>query len=93
MRVKPRLSGVRLPTFVLERTLLHEVDRYDLVGLLTAEGLSASRAIANSAVVILLRRHQSTGEALVTEDVAYLLRVSDISCDNPRSVATHRMRR
>lgn len=52
---------MRLPSFCLESALLEEVDGDDLVGLLTVYGLSACWAVANSAVVVLLRCNQGPG--------------------------------
>ena len=61
---------MRLPSFCLESTLLEEADGDDLPRIPAVDGLSARRAVAFAAVVVLLRRHQSARQTLVAKDVA-----------------------
>ena len=61
-----------LPSFCLESTFLEEADRDDLLRIPAVYGLSASRTIAFSTVVVFLRRHESARQAFVAKDVAFM---------------------
>ena len=64
------LSVVGLPSFCLESTLLEEADRNDFLHVPAIDGFSARWTIAFTAVVVLLRCHESSRQALVAEDMA-----------------------
>ena len=65
-------SVVRLSSFCLEGTLLEEADRDDFLHIPAVDGLSARGTIAFAAVVVLLSCHESTCQAFVAENVAYM---------------------
>jgi hypothetical protein len=59
-----------LPSLGLERALLEETNRDDFLRILTVDSLSASRTVPFTAIVVLLRSHQSARQAFVAKDVA-----------------------
>jgi hypothetical protein len=61
---------VCLSSFGLESALLEKGDRNDFLCTPAVNRLSARRAIAFAAVVVLLGRHQSARQAFMAEDVA-----------------------
>lgn len=63
---------MRLSSFCLESTLFEEADRDDFLHVPAVDSLPASWTITFAAIVVLLRRHESSRQAFVAEDVAYM---------------------
>lgn len=61
-----------LSSFCLESTLLEEADRNDFLHVPAVDGLSARWTVTFAAIVVLLRRHESSRQAFVAEDVAWI---------------------